>query len=341
MKTYTTTEEIFSVGYWNGMAFAAEDLQAIVDSFEHFKGMLDVPLKMGHKPGVEMDEDGQPALGWVDSVWVEGEKLMAKFVDIPELAYKAMQNKMYRNKSIELDIAVKHGDAEFDLVLTGVALLGAELPAVNGLNDLSAYVASRREGGNYNPTGRHACFSVGTGALFNKREDFEMEEIERLKQEMSALREQLTEATTQAATFKAQNEALERDKQEQAEAAAKAEFNRKVEDLRGEMETLVEAGLLTPAKRDQFSASLTDEATITAVKFTVEALSDQGKERGLFARSEQGGGQGGAAAGSPDVELDTIISDIVDKEQVDYATAQQRAFRRNPELARAYINMND
>jgi len=94
--------EIFTVGKWNGMSFDAADLQGMADAFTRLKDNLKVGLKIGHTDAQTM-ANGQHALGWVDKVWIVGDKLMARFTDMPDVVYKAMQKKMYRNVSVEME----------------------------------------------------------------------------------------------------------------------------------------------------------------------------------------------------------------------------------------------
>ena len=132
--------EIFAVGKWNGMEFTLEDLNNIEAAFKSLKDRHQVPLKMGHNDEQPFT-DGQPALGWVKDIWVKGQKLMARFSDIPDIVKDALQKRLYRNVSVELDMGVEHQDQKYPYVLSGVALLGADIPAVNTLADLQAYMS--------------------------------------------------------------------------------------------------------------------------------------------------------------------------------------------------------
>ena len=105
------TAEIFAVGRWNGFEFSLVDLQRIAETFKALGDKHRVPLKFGHNNEQPMT-DGQPALGWVTDVWVAGEKLMAKFSDIPEIVFNAMQKKLYNNVSVELDFDEREKTSE-------------------------------------------------------------------------------------------------------------------------------------------------------------------------------------------------------------------------------------
>lgn len=136
--------EIFKVGTHNGLDFSAADLDAIVNAFDALKDTIRVPLKFGHN-NEQTITDGQPALGWVDRVWKDGIKLLADFSGVPTVVFEAIKNGLYRNVSIELlkDVGLD-GGAVRPWVLDGVALLGADSPAVRGLKDLQALTMSAK-----------------------------------------------------------------------------------------------------------------------------------------------------------------------------------------------------
>ena len=157
------TAEIFAVGKWNGMPFTKDDLASIAKNFDSFRDLLKVPLKFGHNDEQPMT-DGQPALGWVDRVWIDGDKLMAEFADMPSKVMDAIRKKLYRKVSVELDIGVNHKGREYDYVLSGVALLGADIPAVSVLADLDHYMMRRAFS-----SGHRATFAAIAGS-FNHSE---------------------------------------------------------------------------------------------------------------------------------------------------------------------------
>ena len=121
--------------------------------------MLKVPLKLGHNDEQPVT-DGQPALGWVTAMEVVGDKLVADFDHIPPVLMEAFDKKLYRNVSIELDFDVVHKDTAYDFVITAVALLGADMPAVNVLNDLGALMSRNC----YTP---QSDYSAGRGMTFS------------------------------------------------------------------------------------------------------------------------------------------------------------------------------
>jgi hypothetical protein len=115
-----------------GCDFTLADLDAIEAAHWATREALFVPLKIGHK-----DRDGAPAHGWVENVKRSGDRLLADLVGVtPELA-EAIRAKRYRSRSVELRREFQVGGVTYPLVLVGLALLGAELPAVDGLGDIA------------------------------------------------------------------------------------------------------------------------------------------------------------------------------------------------------------
>lgn len=142
--------EIFAAGTWTdafGMTrtWAESDLDNMVKEFEAGQ---EIPLKVGHTTdafnlklavdlGVPVElltgEFGQGAmgLGKVASLVCSNDKLVANFIDVPEPLANLIEGGNYSAVSVELRFNENEGP-----VATGVALLGAEEPAVDVLAPL-------------------------------------------------------------------------------------------------------------------------------------------------------------------------------------------------------------
>lgn len=133
--------EIFSVGVWNGDEYSASDLDAMVEANAVLGDRLNAPLKLGHDDAQKFLQDsGLPSFGWVENLRREGEKLLADIRGIPQKIFELIQNGAYRKRSAEIlwDWDDKESGRTFSRVLCGLALLGAELPAVQTLDDILA-----------------------------------------------------------------------------------------------------------------------------------------------------------------------------------------------------------
>lgn len=140
--SHTIDAEIFSVGEWNGETFTREDLEEIAANFERLRGVLQPPLKFGHDDSQTLlgQQDGDPALGWVQGLRVVGDRLVATFAGMPSVVLEAIRNGRYRRVSAELYFNVRRGGEALGKALKAVALLGADLPAVTNLRDLTAFL---------------------------------------------------------------------------------------------------------------------------------------------------------------------------------------------------------
>lgn len=121
--------EIFATGVWHGDKYTEKDLDALVESFTE-KG-FEAPIKLGHNR--DQEKDGQPSFGWIDRVYREGKKLLADFTDVPMRLAEAIKLKQYRQVSSEIIWNYREG---MPRVLRAVALLGADIPEVKGLEPL-------------------------------------------------------------------------------------------------------------------------------------------------------------------------------------------------------------
>lgn len=132
--------ELFKVGKWTdslGRPVNADNkfIDEIVTNFNSLNTVpgFNVPIKLGHNDNV-----GEPAFGWVSDVRNESGVLTADFADMDPAIVDLISKRRYNTVSIELAPTVKYEGKTFQNVLSGVALLGAEWPAVKGLKPLSA-----------------------------------------------------------------------------------------------------------------------------------------------------------------------------------------------------------
>lgn len=134
--------EIFATGTHNGMKFNETDLAEMVSSFNTLtqkEGYRPV-LKLGHEDTQKYfgQKKGAPNLGIVQKIWHDGKKIFANFENVPDAVVDMIRSGRYNAVSIEMFPKLQAEGVTFSNVLTAVALLGAELPAVKGLKDLAA-----------------------------------------------------------------------------------------------------------------------------------------------------------------------------------------------------------
>lgn len=328
--------ELFAVGVWHHVRFTADDLQGIAKAFAHFTSVLRVPLKLGHNDEQQVT-DGMPALGWVSNVRLseDNKKLLGDFVDVPDIVYNAISKKLYNSLSIELDLEVDYKGDRFPYLLTGVALLGADLPAVNTLSDLSSYIGKKED----ERPKAHSRFSFS-----NRQEEVKQTpkpkevktmtdnvELEKMKLEFAAMK---AEKEKLQADFAKREKELEDQKRKELFSAKKKAF----EDT---LEAHVKTRAITPAMRDKFSAKIKDNdiGSIELVSELVEAVADEVPEDKSKAQfSKQGGSDKSGVA--PDKELVKKAKALqAEFGDLSFSAAAGRVLAANEELARDYVNL--
>jgi hypothetical protein len=329
--------EIFAVGKWNGFVFDAKDLAGMAEAFNKLQNNLDVALKFGHNDEQRMT-DGQPALGWVSKVWVAGDKLMAKFVDLPNIVFEALQKKLYKNVSVELDLDVQYKGDNYPFVLTGVALLGADIPAVNTLNDLKHYLS------------RSAAFSAGRKIVFsavagNSTTGENIMDLKELTTKVAELTATVSTLTTENATLRASVSKFETAAAATDATEKKARIDARRVEITGILEDGVKTTAITPAQRDHFTKllRLSDDTALMALDIAeVKALTASASTQ-EFSR-EQGKQHSGTKDNSgmsiPDQVVAGIQEILAKKEAANFAEGQALLFTRDPKLARAYVDFN-
>lgn len=129
--------EIFASGTWNGDKYTNDDLDDMIKAFNENKERMKPYLKLGHDDNqILLQKDGYPAAGWVDNLKRVGNKLVADFIDIPKKVAELIENKAYNKVSSEIYWNIKIGGKLYKKMLSAVALLGANTPAVSSLNDI-------------------------------------------------------------------------------------------------------------------------------------------------------------------------------------------------------------
>lgn len=137
--------QLIHVGSWRGSngetQFSVGDLEDIVRSYVALgsKTGFRPHLKLGHTDAQKFfgQRNGFPSLGEVTNVWRDGETVYADIENIPEVLLDLIEKRRYTQLSIEIYPSYEYEGVKYRNVLAAVALLGAELPAVKGLNDLA------------------------------------------------------------------------------------------------------------------------------------------------------------------------------------------------------------
>jgi len=140
--------EILAVGTWNGSpapkTYTKDDLQNMVTAFGELSGTTNYepPVKLGHAVNQKLlQEDGYPAAGWVKSLKVKGDKLIASLSQVPQKIGDIIKAGGWKKVSSEVSFNYKEGDTVYPSVLKAVSLLGGDIPAVKTIADIRAQYA--------------------------------------------------------------------------------------------------------------------------------------------------------------------------------------------------------
>jgi hypothetical protein len=122
-----------------GCTFTTADLKALARSAELAGDDFDAPLKLGHNDRQKLlGEDGLPAAGWLANLRLAGDRLVADYKAVPEKVADLIDAGGLRKRSAELTPNFKVAGKTYPWMVTGLALLGEELPAVDSLSDVTA-----------------------------------------------------------------------------------------------------------------------------------------------------------------------------------------------------------
>lgn len=135
--------EVFDVGTWNGFEYSDQDLDEMVANFEALKAMgYAFPIKISHDPQQRLISNSElPAAGYIARLYRSGSKLVADLTHVPARVKELIDLGAYATVSAEIYPKVQLMGRAWNNVLSAVAFLGGEIPAVGTLDDALALYA--------------------------------------------------------------------------------------------------------------------------------------------------------------------------------------------------------
>lgn len=336
--------EIFSAGTWNGLDFDKNDLEEIAENYDKLSDEHKVPLKFGHNKDQKVT-DGQPAIGWVSRVYVNGTKLFADFSDVPKVVFNAIKNKLYRTVSIELLFGVKKDGTRFNHILDAVALLGADKPAVSNLADLDALLATRA---NFDG-GRRLVFETIAGSVktLDDEEEDDMpiseEKFNKLVASVDELGTKIDEKDKEIDELKKENDSLKAKNQKFTEDKESEKVKTARDDVNQVLDAAVKQKTLTPAGREAFEKQfgVDDDEQVVKIDldnvkamFSVKKINDD-KENALDKDKDD------ENLDNPEEELFSLVNkNMAETGEEKFEVAFMRVAKANPKLHKAYLDLN-
>lgn len=343
--------EIFGAGTWNSanagkVTVTESEIQDIVDNFAALKNtnIVKPHLKLGHTEAQKWfgQKNGIPTLGWIDNVWREGKKLLADISNVPDAILNLIRQGRYHNVSAEIypPGVVEHGDKKLGHVLSAVAILGTEMPAVKDLdglanalfaNTFTAEIETKPI--NYSQDVKNMFTQEQVDALTSAAVDKAVKEAQsKFAADLSNSAAQVEVLTKRAESAEAKITALE------AEFAAK--------EIDGLIETAIKEGRMLPAQKDvakAFMSSMGDKVVSfggkekTPVQLFSDFLGLMGKQVKF---QEAGSGKTGAGSdtfSTPAQELDVKINEMLKSNPaMKYEQAYTAVLAADPELKTRY-----
>jgi len=141
-QTYELKDiEIFSIGEWKGDKYTDKDLDDIVNNTNEIINELKPKVKLGHDEKQELlQRTGLPAGGWITKLKRAGDKILVDIKEVPKVLYQLIKNGAYKRISSEIISNYTEPSTKkiYKKVLSAIAFLGADLPAVTNLKDIAA-----------------------------------------------------------------------------------------------------------------------------------------------------------------------------------------------------------
>jgi hypothetical protein len=333
--------EIFGAGTWapasGGKVTVTEShLDEIVQSFGELQGtnIVKPHLKLGHTDAQKWfgQKVGVPTLGWIDRVWREGAKLFADISSVPEALLEMIKQGRYHNVSAEVYAPgqVESNGKTFGHVLSAVAILGTEMPAVRDLAGLAAALYENQfTAGNMPPP---TTYSKGMHTSMFTQEQVDsliaaavLRAVTAKAGEFSA---QITDLTTQVGVLTQRAEGAESKVAEQAASFANTQATALID-------AAIKDGRLLPKQKDMALAFMTGiKAPISfggkeqsPAQLFSDFLATFGKQVDLTERGNgKEGSRGPTNFATAAQELDHVVKQVVSKSggKLDYATAMSQ-----------------
>lgn len=346
--------EIFAVGEHNGDTYTLKDLK---DMVKNFKAMDFKPaIKMGHY------QDDNQSYGYVDSVSISGNKIVATLSFIEKETYDAIVDKKYNRVSAEVYFNFKRNGKVYNKVIGALALLGHEIPGVAGLAPLyeikdtdfetmSSYDFDIIENTVHTNSDGDSDAGIGNN---NGDDNMSTEELKLLKQQNADLQTKVDklvfDADSNGDTAKEYETKLKASNDELEKLKLKM-LSKEADDLSNT--------LIIPAMRNQFKAlyehALSNDETKVKI-YSAESKKDEelsltevldsmvkyfnDKAKVIFNEYAESNNDRSEGYDDPIAEADKRIKKyMADNNTDDYSAAQKAVFAADSELKTAYAQI--
>ncbi len=330
------------------VVIGSAELDAMVTSFNELVpiGGFTPVLKLGHAEAQRFmgQSSGAPNLGIVEKIWREGEKVLANFLNVPDAVVDLIRQKRFANVSVEVVPNLEFDGKTFSQVLTAVALLGAELPAVKGLKELAATLFTEVE-----------VKPITADNIVSYEQETEPMTVTYTQEQHDALLEAAVSKAVDAAkaTYAADAERLTAERDEAVEAVKTvktkfAEYSDKVANAEAEtmVDSAIKDGKLLPKQKDAamaFMSNLTGTVTFGDEDKSMRVMFADflGAMPTKIDTSEKGNGstedQDGNDYANAGLKVDELARKAMEgNDKLSYADARAKVLASDDELKAAY-----
>ena len=268
--------EIFSAGKWNDDDYSVEDLHNMVNAYNNLKDGFSPYLKLGHDNNQKLAKSsGLPSVGWINNLYVQGQKLIADFSNIPREVFELIKSKAYRKVSSEIYWNLDVNGTTYPRVLSAVALLGAETPGVMNLQDiLGKYgLFENKNTKVYEQIEKNDNFKAYKTDLLTNLQERDMSDDNKEKEievKAKALEKEIAEAKKYSASLASEKSELEKQLEAQKkelevarQAAAQAKAAEQEAKVAKFVKDLESKDLATPAMKDHLTELMSDKKTFS------------------------------------------------------------------------------
>lgn len=305
---------ILSTGTWKGNQLVKFDVADLAQMAANSGLKRQVPMKLGHAKQQIIDQkDGQPALGWLKNFRVIGNNLIADMENVPDVVHRAFAAGLWTQRSAELEWTEGAG-----WEVTGLALLGADLPAITDLPDIEQYlsVAPRLPA-----SGEPVCLS------WPKSKENPMPEDTK----------NLVQLQAEKAALQAEKDALQVELAKQQEQWRVAQFTAAKTIALQPIEKLIVEGRLEPKFRERVEAALEAQKATFAVGGQLTLPIDLSVELSTSAvLPKETGRHAKPVNGRADAALTAEVKKYMFEKNVSFEAATKAVLSVKPELAKSY-----
>lgn len=342
--------EVFAAGTWspgNGgkITVTESDLDEIVQTFGELQGsnIVKPHLKLGHQDAQKWfgQRTGIPTLGWIEKIWREGQKLFADVVNVPEKLIELIKQGRYHNVSAEIfrPGAIEHNGKKLGHVLSAVAILGTEMPAVKDLAGLASALFADQFTAKVEAEPIHL-------SMESSRHMFTQEQVDSLISAAvtKAVQGEQTKFATEAANNKTQLEVVTKRAETAEKAISDLQAKYAEQEIDGLIAGAIKDGKLLPAQKDAMKAMLSAASKTVNFGGTEKSIAEVfssflGASKKQVDINEQGSGRNNdnSQFASAAAEVDSKTKDAMKQNaKLDYSAAMKHVLSLDTDLAARY-----